>query len=152
MDRTGRETRTVVLGHLQRGGDPRTQDRILGIRFGVGAIQLIREKKFGHMVSYLNYEIGDVTIKEAIGQIKYVPPDSQMVKTAQAVGNQLRRLEIRAEKTWGWPREERSARQPIRCFSKSPSSGSILVAGPYLRSLKAYSSICVPGSRFTRIE
>jgi 6-phosphofructokinase 1 len=38
------------------------------------------------MVSYLNYQIGDVTIKEAIGQIKYVPPEGQVVKTAQAVG------------------------------------------------------------------
>ena len=86
MERTGLETRTVVLGHLQRGGGPTTQDRLLGIRYGVGAVQLIREKKFGRMVSYLNYEIGDVTIKEAIGQIKYVPPDSQIVKTAKAVG------------------------------------------------------------------
>jgi 6-phosphofructokinase 1 len=84
--RTNRETRTVVLGHLQRGGAPTTQDRNLGTRFGVGAVQLIQEKKFGHMVSYLNYQIGDVTIKEAVGQIKHVPPDGQMVKTAQAVG------------------------------------------------------------------
>jgi len=85
-DRTGRETRTVVLGHLQRGGVPSTIDRILGIRFGVGAVKLIQEKKFGHMVSYLNYRIGAVSIKEAIDQIKHVPPDGQVVKTAQAVG------------------------------------------------------------------
>ncbi|MCE0497685.1 MAG: ATP-dependent 6-phosphofructokinase [Methylacidiphilales bacterium] len=86
MERTGHETRTVVLGHLQRGGAPTTQDRILGIRFGVGAVQLIQEKKFGNMVSYLNYEIGSVPIKEAIGRIKHVPPEGQIVKTAQAVG------------------------------------------------------------------
>ena len=49
--RTGRDTRTVVLGHLQRGGAPTTLDRILGTRFGVGAVQLIQDKKFGHMVS-----------------------------------------------------------------------------------------------------
>src|SRR6202453_4528511 len=85
-ERTKRETRTVVLGHLQRGGAPTTQDRNLGTRFGVGAVQLIQEKKFGQMVSYLNYQIGSVTIKEAVGQIKHVPPDGQMVKTAQAVG------------------------------------------------------------------
>ena len=84
--RTNRETRTVVLGHLQRGGAPTTQDRNLGTRFGVGAVQLIQEKKFGHMVSYLNYQIGAVTIKEAVGQIKRVPPEGQMVKTARAVG------------------------------------------------------------------
>ena len=86
MSRTDRETRTVVLGHLQRGGAPTTQDRNLGTRFGVGAVQLIQEKKFGQMVSYLNYQIGAVTIKEAVGQIKHVPPDGQMVKTAKAVG------------------------------------------------------------------
>jgi 6-phosphofructokinase 1 len=85
-ERTGRETRTVILGHLQRGGAPSTTDRILGIRFGVGAVKLIQEKKFGHMVSYLNYQTGEETIKEAIGQIKHVPPDGQLVKTAQAVG------------------------------------------------------------------
>jgi len=49
---------------LQRGGAPTTQDRNLGTRFGVGAVQLIQEKKFGCMVSYLNYQIGSVTIKE----------------------------------------------------------------------------------------
>lgn len=86
MERTKRETRTVVLGHLQRGGAPTTQDRNLGTRFGVGAVQLIQEKKFGEMVSYLNYQIGSVTIKEAVGQIKLVPPDGQMVRTAKAVG------------------------------------------------------------------
>jgi 6-phosphofructokinase 1 len=86
MERTKRETRCVVLGHLQRGGAPTTQDRNLGTRFGVGAVQLIQEKKFGQMVSYLNYQIGAVTIKEAVGQIKHVPPDGQMVQTAKAVG------------------------------------------------------------------
>jgi len=85
-ERTGRETRTVVLGHLQRGGDPTTQDRILGARFGVGAVRLIQEKKFGCMVSYLNYQTGAVSIKEAVGQLKRVPPGGQMVQTAKAVG------------------------------------------------------------------
>jgi 6-phosphofructokinase 1 len=84
--RTGRETRAVVLGHLQRGGAPTTLDRILGMRFGVGAVQLIQEKKFGYMVSYLNYLVGAVPIKEAVGQLKRVPPDGQTVQAAQAVG------------------------------------------------------------------
>jgi 6-phosphofructokinase 1 len=84
--RTNRETRAVVLGHLQRGGAPTTLDRILGTRFGVGAVRLIQEKKFGHMVSYLNYQIGAVPIKEAVGQLKRVPPTGEMVQTAQAVG------------------------------------------------------------------
>jgi 6-phosphofructokinase 1 len=76
----------VVLGHLQRGGAPTTLDRILGTRFGVGAVQLIQEKKFGHMVSYLNYQIGAVPITEAVGQLKRVPADGQMVETAKAIG------------------------------------------------------------------
>jgi phosphofructokinase-like protein len=84
--RTDRETRTVVLGHLQRGGAPTTLDRILGTRFGVGAVQLIQDGKFGHMVSYLNYQIGAVTIKEAVGQIKTVAPDGEMVRAARAIG------------------------------------------------------------------
>ena len=85
-ERTKRETRTTVLGHLQRGGAPTTQDRNLGTRFGVGAVDLIKEKKFGCMVSYLNYQIGSVSIKEAVGQIKHVPPDGQVVNTAKSVG------------------------------------------------------------------
>ena len=84
--RTGRETRDVVLGHLQRGGAPTTQDRLLGMRFGVGAVKLIQEKKFGHMVSYLNYQIGSVPIKEAVHQIKRVQAEGQMVQTAKAIG------------------------------------------------------------------
>jgi 6-phosphofructokinase 1 len=84
--RTSRETRTVVLGHLQRGGNPTTLDRILGTRFGVGAVRLIEEKKFGQMVSYQNYLVGAVSIKEAVGQLKRVPTNGQMVATARAVG------------------------------------------------------------------
>jgi 6-phosphofructokinase 1 len=47
---------------------------------------LIEQKKFGRMVSYQNYLIGDVSIKEAVGQLKRVPVDGQMVDTARAVG------------------------------------------------------------------
>ncbi len=83
---TQRETREVVLGHLQRGGDPTTLDRILGTRFGVGAVQLVREKKFGEMVSYQNYQIGSVSIAEAVGQLKRILPDNQILEAARAVG------------------------------------------------------------------
>ncbi len=84
--RTGKETRTCVLGHLQRGGDPTTLDRILGTRFGVKAVELIAEEKFGHMVSYLDYQVLDVPIADAVHRIKLVQPDSQMVQTCRAVG------------------------------------------------------------------
>ncbi len=84
--RTGKETRTCVLGHLQRGGAPTTLDRILGTRFGVAAVELIADGKFGHMVSYQNYEVSSVPIADAVHRIKLVHPDSQMVQTCRAVG------------------------------------------------------------------
>ena len=84
--RTGKDTRVCVLGHLQRGGDPTTLDRILGTRFGVKAVQLAQEKKFGTMVSYQNYDILDVPIADAVHRLKNVPPQGQMVEAARAVG------------------------------------------------------------------
>ncbi|MBM3856677.1 MAG: 6-phosphofructokinase [Verrucomicrobia bacterium] len=83
---TGKETRTCVLGHLQRGGDPTNLDRILGMRFGVKAVQLIAQKKFGMMVSYQNYDVQDVPIAQAVHHLKKVSPDGQMVETARALG------------------------------------------------------------------
>ena len=84
--RSGKETRVCVLGHLQRGGDPTTLDRILGTRFGVKAVQLAKEERFGTMVSYQNYEVLDVPIADAVHRLKRVPPSSQLVETARAVG------------------------------------------------------------------
>jgi len=84
--RTGKETRVCVLGHLQRGGDPTTLDRILGMSFGVKAVQLAREEKFGTMVSYQNYEVLDVPIADAVHRLKKVPSSCQLVETARAVG------------------------------------------------------------------
>jgi 6-phosphofructokinase 1 len=84
-ERTGKEVRTCVLGHLQRGGAPTTLDRILGTRFGVKAVQLIAEGKFGSMVSYQNYLALDVPISHAVHRLRRVGPDSQMVDAARAV-------------------------------------------------------------------
>jgi len=84
--RTGKETRVCVLGHLQRGGDPSTLDRILGIRFGVKAVELVRQEKFGTMVSYQNYDVCDVPIADAVHRLKKVAPSCQLVQTARAVG------------------------------------------------------------------
>ena len=84
--RTGKETRTCVLGHLQRGGPPTTLDRILGTRCGVHAVELIADGKFGEMVSYQNYLVLGVSIADAVHRIKLVQPDSQMVQTGRAVG------------------------------------------------------------------
>lgn len=83
---TGHETRDVRLGHLQRGGSPTALDRILGTRFGVKAVHLIKERKFGRMVSYQSYLVGDVAIEEAVHQLRLVKPDSEVVHAARAVG------------------------------------------------------------------
>lgn len=84
--RTGKDTRVCVLGHLQRGGDPTTLDRILGTRFGVKAVQLMEQKKFGTMVSYQNYDVFDVPIADAVHHLKNVSPQGQMVEAAKAIG------------------------------------------------------------------
>jgi 6-phosphofructokinase 1 len=84
--RRNKETRVCVLGHLQRGGDPTTLDRILGISFGVKAVQLAQEERFGTMVSYQNYEVLDVPIAEAVHHLKKVSPDCQLVGTSRALG------------------------------------------------------------------
>ncbi len=83
--RTGKETRTTVLGHLQRGGTPTTLDRILGTRFGVMAVQLIKEERFGTMVSYQNYLVTGVPIADAVHKLRVVTASHQMVETARAV-------------------------------------------------------------------
>jgi 6-phosphofructokinase 1 len=84
--RTGKETRVIVLGHLQRGGAPTTFDRLLCLRFGTAAIRFIETGKFGTMVSLRSTEICAVLIEEAIGKMKSVPPDSDIIQTARSLG------------------------------------------------------------------
>lgn len=84
--RTGKEVRSCTLGHLQRGGAPTALDRILGVRFGVKAVELIREGKFGRMVSYQQYQVGDVPIKDAVSKLRLVQRDSEVVRAAQQIG------------------------------------------------------------------
>jgi len=84
--RTGHETRDVRLGHLQRGGSPTPLDRILGARFGVKAVHLIREGKSGRMVSYKSYHVGDEPIEDAVNKLRLVKPDSEEVLAARAIG------------------------------------------------------------------
>jgi 6-phosphofructokinase 1 len=83
---TGKETRSCTLGHLQRGGSPTSLDRMLGTRFGVKAVKLIEDGKFGHMVSYQSYHVDSVPIEEAVEKPRLVEPDSEVVQTARAVG------------------------------------------------------------------
>jgi 6-phosphofructokinase 1 len=83
---TGKETRSCTLGHLQRGGAPTALDRILGTRFGVMAVKLAEEGRFGRMVSYQAYHVDSVPIEEAVNKLRLVEPEGEMVKAAKAVG------------------------------------------------------------------
>ena len=63
--RTGYETRVTILGHVQRGGSPNAFDRVLATRYGVAAIDLVHDGKYGHMVSLQADRIVDITLAEA---------------------------------------------------------------------------------------
>ncbi len=86
---TGKETRTLVLGHLQRGGSPTTFDRLLGLRFGAAAVRLIAEGKFGAMVALWPPTIAAVPFDEALATLKRVPLDSDTIATARDLGISL---------------------------------------------------------------
>jgi len=73
--RTGYETRVSVLGHIQRGGTPTAFDRILGTRFGVKAVELIKNRQFGKMVALIGNKIIDVPLEEAVKSLKTVDSD-----------------------------------------------------------------------------
>lgn len=83
--RIGKETRTVVLGHLQRGGSPTTFDRVVATQFGAHAVRLIVERKFGHMVCYQPPAMESVPIIDAI-QLSTVHPMCSAVLAARALG------------------------------------------------------------------
>jgi len=75
-----------VLGHLQRGGAPTTFDRLLSLRFGAAAVRFIEEGKFGTMVALHSDRISAVPIDKAIGQMKSVTHESDIVHTARGLG------------------------------------------------------------------
>jgi len=84
--RSKKEVRVSVLGHIQRGGTPTPYDRILGTRFGVAAVDLIAQGGFGKMVCLRHECIQSVAIAEAIGKMKSVDPNGELVNTARAIG------------------------------------------------------------------
>ena len=83
---TGQETRPLVLGHLQRGGGPNAQDRMLALRFGAAAVDLVAEGRFGCMVALDPPDVLAVPLAEAIAETKNVPITSDILKTARALG------------------------------------------------------------------
>jgi 6-phosphofructokinase 1 len=88
-ERTGKETRTLVLGHLQRGGSPTTYDRLLALRFGAAAVRAIAEGSFGVMVGLNGPTITRVPLADVVGRPKNVPLDSDTVQTARELGISL---------------------------------------------------------------
>jgi len=83
---TGRETRCVILGHLQRGGRPNAFDRMLATNFGSCAVRTLANGEHGVMVALQAGDVVSVPLTEAIKNIKTVPPDGQLVRTARDTG------------------------------------------------------------------
>jgi phosphofructokinase-like protein len=85
-EHTGRETRSIVLGHLQRGGSPNAYDRLLSLRFGTAAVNLVRDGCFGCMVALDPPEVLAVPLGQAISRVKTVPLTSDVITTARSLG------------------------------------------------------------------
>ncbi|HWW76781.1 MAG TPA: ATP-dependent 6-phosphofructokinase, partial [Pyrinomonadaceae bacterium] len=83
-ERTGKEARCVVLGHLQRGGSPTPFDRALCSMFGATAVELIAAADFGKMVAFTGAGVAAVSLDEAVGRLKTVPADGNLARTARA--------------------------------------------------------------------
>jgi 6-phosphofructokinase 1 len=83
---TGKETRSVVLGHLQRGGAPTSFDRVLATRFGGKAVELVKRGEFGTMVAFAPPDIVARRLEEVVGKTKTVPMDFDLLLTAKALG------------------------------------------------------------------
>jgi 6-phosphofructokinase 1 len=95
--RTEKDTRSLVLGHLQRGGSPTTFDRLLAMRFGAAAVRLVEDKVFDHMVALKDSQMVPVPIAEAIKMRKKVDLNSDKVLTARDIGICLGDKDTRSE-------------------------------------------------------
>lgn len=73
--RTGMEARATILGHIQRGGLPTAFDRILATRFGIKAVELINERKFGVITALQGNDVIEVELSEVVGGLKTVNPE-----------------------------------------------------------------------------
>jgi 6-phosphofructokinase 1 len=81
-----RETRYVVLGHLQRGGAPTSFDRTLATRFGGKAVELLLKGMFGKMVANHPPDLVPIPLQDVVGKTKTVPLDNDLLTTARAIG------------------------------------------------------------------
>jgi len=83
---TGLEARHTILGHVQRGGTPTANDRILSTRYGSAAVELLMEGKTGQMVTLKGMDMSYESLENVIDKNKAVDPKGDMVKTAKAIG------------------------------------------------------------------
>ncbi len=86
---SGKDTRAMVLGHIQRGGSPIAYDRNLALRFGAAAVRCIQEDNLGTMVALKGDEIRPVPLLDAVSEIKRVHLDSDQILTARQLGVSL---------------------------------------------------------------
>jgi ATP-dependent phosphofructokinase / diphosphate-dependent phosphofructokinase len=85
-ERTGKESRSLVLGHLQRGGQPTGYDRLLATRFGGAAVRAVAAAEWGHMVALQSPNIVTIPLRDALREPKRVDPNHDLVLTARATG------------------------------------------------------------------
>jgi 6-phosphofructokinase len=86
---TGLESRTSILGHLQRGGTPSAGDRILATHLGAAAADFIDRENYGVMIAYKNQQAIGIPLEEIAGIKKRVPLDHSWIKTARKIGTSL---------------------------------------------------------------
>ncbi len=86
QEKTGREVRVTVPGHMQRGGSPCPYDRVFASRLGSEAGKLILDGQYGFMVGYKNREIVRVPLADVAGKLKYVDPESSIIEEAKLLG------------------------------------------------------------------
>ena len=83
---TGAETRVAVLGHIQRGGTPIAQDRLIASAFGVHAVDVLAEGRHDRLVAWCNRTVVDVPLEDAIRVCSAVDVDGPLVHTARSLG------------------------------------------------------------------
>ena len=85
-DLTKKETRSLILGHLQRGGQPTGYDRLLAVRFGGAAVRAVADEKWDHMIALQSPHIVSVPLADVLAVPKRVEVDHDTVLTARATG------------------------------------------------------------------
>ncbi len=85
-ERTGKESRSIVLGHLQRGGTPSSLDRLISLRYGAAAIRAVENSNFNRLVVMQENQLRLIPISDVADKIKTVPLDGDTIRTAQEIG------------------------------------------------------------------